>query len=224
MSRAALFQLEGVRRVIPRDKVILDIDSLCLAQGELTAIVGPNGAGKSTLLKILAFLDRPDRGTVHFQGKPIGPEEFSGLRRKVTLVDQAPLLFSGTVMMNVAYGLKVRGVRKEKRAERVSEALARVDLAGFETRSAQGLSGGETQRVAIARALVFHPEVLLLDEPTAGVDAARVEMVEKLITELHTSNGTSILFSTHDLNQAHRLTNRVIHLAEGKVVPEGGES
>jgi tungstate transport system ATP-binding protein len=223
MSGGPLYRLDGVQRVIGDDKVILDIAALRFGQGELTAIVGPNGAGKSTLLKLLAFLDRPDKGTVHFRGEPTSHMDFSKLRRQVTLVEQTPLLFRGTVLMNVAYGLKVRDVPKKDWAGRVATALTRVDLAGFENRAAQELSGGETQRVAIARALVFGPEVLLLDEPTAGVDAARVEMVENLITELHGANGASIFFSTHDLSQAQRLTQRVIHLVDGKVAPKGGE-
>jgi tungstate transport system ATP-binding protein len=218
MNEQALYQLDQVRRIVQTDKVILDIDSLSLPKGELTAIVGPNGAGKSTLLKMLAFLDAPDQGCINFQGQPTGPQDFTGLRRQITMVDQAPLMFQGTVFKNVAYGLKVRGVPRDQWSGRVAEALSMVDLDGFENRSARGLSGGETQRVAIARALVFHPQVILLDEPTAGVDVARVAMIETLIKDLNTATGVSILFSTHDLAQAHRLTDRVVHLAGGKRV------
>jgi len=221
MSGPPLYQLEQVRQVVGGDDVILDIEALDLPQGELTAIVGPNGAGKSTLLKILAFLERPERGTIRFQGKPVSPRDFVELRRQVTMVDQAPLLFRGTVGKNVAYGLRVRGVPSPQWPGLVADALSLVDMGGFAGRSIKGLSGGETQRVAIARALVFKPQVVLLDEPTAGVDAARKEMVERLITELHTVNGVTVLFSTHSLAQAYFLTERVIHLAGGKTVPHG---
>ncbi len=217
MSEQPLYRLGQVKRIVAGGKVILAIDSLDLPEGELTAIVGPNGAGKSTLLKMLAFLDNPDQGTIRFRGRPVGPEDHVPLRRQVTMVDQAPLLFRGTVFKNVAYGLRVRGVPSKQRPGRVEEALSRVDLGGFGDRSVQGLSGGETRRVAIARALVFQPRVILLDEATAGVDVARMEMVERLVTELCAAGGVSILVSTHDLDQARRLTDRVIHLAGGRV-------
>ncbi len=220
MTGNPLYQLEHIRRIVQSNEVILDIDDLSLPQGRLTAIVGPNGAGKSTLLKILAFLDEPDQGRIRFQGRPIGSRDYIPLRRQVTLVHQAPLLFHGTVFKNVAYGLKVRGVPRKQWPGRVSEALSQVDLDGFADRSVRGLSGGETQRVAIARALVFQPQVILLDEPTAGVDVARVVMVEAFITELNAATGVSILFSTHDLDQARRLTDRVVHLAGGRVSSE----
>jgi len=181
-------------------------------------VVGPNGAGKSTLLKILAFLDRPDRGNIHFRGDLVGPGDFHRLRRQITMVDQTPLLFQGTVFDNVAYGLRVRKVPSSQWSGQVAEALSRVDLGGFARRSVKGLSGGEVQRVAIARALVFQPRVILLDEPTAGIDAARVEMVEQLITELSDDSGVSVLFSTHNLTQAYQLTDRMIHLHDGKTV------
>jgi len=99
-----------------------------------------------------------------------------------------------------------------------------VDLQGFEHRSVKGLSGGEIQRVAIARSLVFKPEVILLDEPTAGVDVARVDMIETLIRDLNAGVGTSIIFSTHDLAQAYRLTEHVIHMSAGKPSDHGIEN
>jgi len=219
MKDQPLYQLEQVKRIVNTDDVILDVDSLDILQGGLTAIVGPNGAGKSTLLKILAFLETPEQGTVRYQGRPVGPGDHVRLRRQVTMVDQAPLLFRGTVFKNVAYGLKVRGVPSQEWPGRVADALTLVDLGGFEQRSVKGLSGGETQRVAIARALVFKPQVILLDEPTAGIDVARKEMVESLITGLHATMGVTVLFSTHSLAQAHYLTDRVVHLAGGIRVP-----
>jgi tungstate transport system ATP-binding protein len=224
MNGQPLYQLEQVKRIVNGDDVILDVDSLDILQGGLTAIVGPNGAGKSTLLKILAFLETPEQGTVRYQGRQVRPGDHVGLRRQVTMVDQAPLLFRGTVFKNVSYGLKVRRVPSQEWPERVADALALVDLGGFEQRSVKGLSGGETQRVAIARALVFKPQVILLDEPTAGIDVARKEMVESLITGLHAAMGVTVLFSTHSLAQAFNLTERVVHLAGGKRVPGGIEN
>jgi len=224
MTDGPLYRLDRIKRIVGGSKVILDIDDLSLPRGELTAIAGPNGSGKSTLLNILAFLEKPERGSIHFQGEPVRPGDMTLLRREVTMVDQAPLLFKGTVFENVAFGLKVRRVPRDRWPGRVDEALSRVDLGDFAEREVAGLSGGERQRVAIARALIFQPQVILLDEPTAGVDVARMEMVESLIRDLSATLGVCILFSTHNLAQAHRLTASVIHLSDGKVVPESVEN
>lgn len=224
MSDASLYRLEGVRRSVPGGRVILEIDHLEIPDRGLTAVVGPNGAGKSTLLKTLAFLERPDEGEIFFRGRKTDPRDGLSLRRTVTMVDQSPLLFQGTVFSNVAYGMKVRRIPRKEWESRVKESLSLVDLAGFGNRPVKGLSGGEVQRVALARALVFHPEVVLLDEPTASVDAARVEMLEALIRELNGRFGASIVFSTHNLAQSHRLTEHVIYLSAGRVAQTGLEN
>jgi len=224
MSTASLYRLEGIRRTVPSGGVILDIEHLEIPESGLTAVVGPNGAGKSTLLKTLAFLEKPDQGGMVFRGSEVDPRDGLSLRRVVTMVDQSPLLFQGTVFKNVAYGLKVRKVPRKEWEERVEEALSRVDLSGFGKRNVKGLSGGEMQRVALARAIVFRPEVVLLDEPTAGVDSARVEMLEALIRELNAESGASFVFSTHNLAQAYRLTEHVIHLSKGRIAQAGLEN
>ncbi len=216
MSASFLYVLQEIERTVKRNKVILAIDHLAIPEGIMTAVVGPNGSGKSTLLKLLAFLEVTNKGEIHFRGRKVNQKQFFDCRRLVTMVGQSPLLFHGTVFKNVAYGLKVRGVPSNKWKEKVGEALSLVDMSGFENRFVKGLSGGETQRVAIARALVFKPEVILLDEPTAGVDVARMEMVETLIKELNGSKGVNIIFSTHNLAQAYRLTDRVIHMSAGR--------
>jgi tungstate transport system ATP-binding protein len=224
MNAASLYRLEGIRRSVRDGRVILDIDHLEIPEGALTAVVGPNGAGKSTLLKTLAFLERPDEGEMVFRGGKTDPGESSFLRRVVTMVDQSPLLFQGTVFKNVTYGMKVRKIPRKEWEARAEESLSLVDLSGFGKRPVKGLSGGEIQRVALARALVFGPDVVLLDEPTASVDAARVEMLEALIRELNTKSGVSIVFSTHNLAQAHRLTEHVIHLSKGRIAQTGLEN
>ncbi len=224
MSHKDLYSLQGISRNVQSGKLILDIDHLVIPEGRVSAVVGPNGAGKSTLLKMLAFLEEPDKGDILFRGKRVLPADFFSLRRLVTMVDQSPLLFYGTVARNVAFGLKVRGVPRAQWDTRIRESLSLVDLHGFEGRSVKGLSGGEIQRVAIARALVFEPEVILLDEPTAGVDTARVEIFDALIREVNARIGTSIVFSTHDLAQAYRLTDHVIHMSAGKTSDHGIEN
>ena len=224
MTPTALYELHNVKRLVRKGRAILDIEHLSIPEGAITAIVGPNGAGKSTLLKIMAFLAKPEEGEILFRRERVSEADIYKLRRMVTMVDQTPLLFRGTVFKNVAYGLMVRDVPKGEWGPMVKEALSLVDIAGYENRSVRGLSGGEIQRVAIARALVFRPQVVLLDEPTAGVDAARVEMVEALIREVNSRSGSGVIFSTHQIAQAYRLTDNVIHLIAGKISGESIEN
>ncbi len=220
MSFSEIYKLRGIRRFAEGDRPILHVEDMTVTAGALVALVGPNGAGKSTLLKLMAFLEEPDEGDIFFKDGKVKSSDMPRLRRTVTLVGQSPFLFRGDVFKNVAYGLKVRGVPKTEWPARVAEALNMVDLGGFERRSVRELSGGETQRVAIARALVFQPEVILLDEPTAGVDAMRVEMVDEIIREANHKLGATVLFSTHNFAQAYNLTENVIHMSAGRIVDE----
>ncbi|MBN1687191.1 MAG: ATP-binding cassette domain-containing protein, partial [Spirochaetales bacterium] len=141
-----------------------------------------------------------------------------GLRRQSVLVHQDPYLFDGNVYANVSYGLKVRRVPAQDVRSRVTIALKEVGLSGFEHRKARRLSGGERQRVAIARALVLKPTLLLLDEPTASVDAESVGLLERLILQL-VEKGTTIIISTHYPAFAYRLGTRLVFLENGKLVP-----
>jgi len=204
-------------RVVRAEQVVLEIPSLTIASGRVTAIVGPNGAGKSTLLRLLAFLLPPASGTVTFRGEVIGGRwgASAAVRRQVTLVAQSPLLFRRSVRANLTYGLRGRGLARD---ERVSTALAAVGLDGFAERAAWKLSGGEAQRVAIARALALDPAVYLLDEPTANVDREHVSIVETLITRLGAA-GRTVVFATHNLAQAYRISNAVVSLVTGRLAP-----
>jgi tungstate transport system ATP-binding protein len=131
VSGGALYALRDVARR-EAGRTILEIPALEIPPGGITALVGPNGAGKSTLLRVLALLDRPDRGWLELRGRRVGwsSRELVALRREVTLVEQTPYLFRGTVLENVTFGLAVRGVSRDEAAERASAALARVDLGG----------------------------------------------------------------------------------------------
>jgi len=225
MSATPAFRLSRVRREFS-GRTLLEIPELEFSAGEVSALVGPNGAGKTTLLRILALLDPPSAGSIAFKGEPVawsGPRWLE-LRRRITLVHQAPFLFRGTVAQNVAFGLRVRGEPRPAGAKRVAEALELVDLAGFEDRPTSSLSAGEAQRVALARALVIEPEALLLDEPTANVDASRIARLPALIAEINLRHHTTVIFSTHDLGQAFRLTSRVVHLVAGRVADFGHEN
>jgi tungstate transport system ATP-binding protein len=194
------------------------IDDLSLSSGGLYVLAGPNGSGKSTLLGILAFLNKPDRGTVSFDGVPITwtRKECALLRRRVTLLYQRPYLFSGSVASNVAFGPVARGDSKTMIQDIVRESLEKVGLSGFESRIARKLSGGESRRVALARALACKPEVLLLDEPVANVDRASATLFESLVVSL-AAEGITLVISTHDDRLGARLGATVIYLEDGRL-------
>jgi tungstate transport system ATP-binding protein len=133
------------------------------------------------------------------------------------MVLQNPFLLSSTVEKNVAYGLRIRGLSKREQKQKVVECLDLVGLTGFEKRRAHELSGGEAQRVAIARGIAVTPKVLFLDEPTANVDKTHIDVLENIIKELNRRYKTTIIFTTHDLNQAYRLASEIVVLSEGKI-------
>jgi tungstate transport system ATP-binding protein len=213
-----LYELSGVQKHFDKRKV-LDIDHLTLPGNTACALLGPNGSGKTTLLHILALLTPPTTGVFRFMGEPVDWQKnrILPLRRKVVLVDQHPIMFSTTVLKNVAYGLKMRGETRARQKQIAMECLDRVGLHDYANRSAHRLSGGETQRVAIARALACGPEVLLLDEPTAGVDVENQIVVEKIILDLRNEKNISIVFSTHNPLQAERLALKKVFLNAGRL-------
>ena len=194
------------------------VDELTIAAGELSVLVGPNGSGKSTLLSVLAFLDKPERGTISFEGVSVNwtAKECALLRKRVTLLHQQPYLFSGSVTNNVAFGLAARGAGKEYTESVVRDSLEKVGLIGFESRTARRLSGGESRRVALARALACKPEVLLLDEPIANVDRVSSALIESLVLSL-VADGMTIVMSSHDERLGARLGAEVIYLEDGRL-------
>ncbi len=193
----------------------LSIDSLHLLPRRIYALTGPNGAGKSTLLKTLALLCAPEHGTVSFPAAKA--ESLKLQRQKVTLVEQSPYMLKGTVEDNLAFGLKLRGIRGNEQQQRIKLALEMVGLEGFGKRKADKLSGGEMQRVALARALVLQPEVLLLDEPTSNIDSKSLQAFEALISRLP-DYGVTVVFSTHDLSQPERLGGEMIRIEDGRLL------
>jgi len=199
---------------------VLDIDRVTFEQGKIYCVYGSNGSGKTTLFEILMNIQKPDTGNILFNGKEIFPGQagLADLRQKATLIQQTPLLFDTTVEKNVDYGLRLRKVPAEDRLNRVRACLDFVDLNGFQKQKARRLSGGEAQRVAIARALAVDPEVIFLDEFSANIDSRHREMVEKIINEINRNFGTTIVFTTHYMDQAYRLTENVLHLYQGKIV------
>ncbi|HEX2234634.1 MAG TPA: ATP-binding cassette domain-containing protein [Thermoleophilaceae bacterium] len=178
-----------------------------------TAILGPSGSGKSTLLRLLNRLADPDRGAVRFRGTDVRELDPLELRRHAVLVPQLPAPVPGSVADNVCFGPALLGRRV---APDRYLSMAGLD-GGFADRDAVRLSVGEQQRVMLARALALEPDVLLLDEPTAALDDAAKEGVERTLAELGHGSGLSLLVVTHERAQAERLADRVVRLDGGKV-------
>ena len=212
-----LFQLRGVRKRYG-ETLALDVDCLDIPAGETVCLLGPTGAGKSTLLRLLAGVERPTSGKIALRGEPLGSAMPSASERgRITMVFQRPLLLSGSVRWNVEYGLRACHGRNCS-AAKADRILQRLGLHRLAEQSANTLSGGQTQLVALARALVLEPEVLLLDEPTANLDPAHVDLVERLIREDLRTRRTTVVWATHNLFQARRVAQRVALILSGRVI------
>ena len=216
MTTAAVLALRDVRRRHGARDVLV-VPALDVLAGEVLVVIGPNGAGKSTLLRVLGLLERPDAGEVLVGGRVIDARDALRERRRMATVFQEPLLADATVADNVALGLGFRGVPSQTRTVRVGRWLERLGVAHLATRRARTLSGGEAQRVALARALVLEPEVLLLDEPFAGLDTpARAALLGDLGDILRDDRMTTVLV-THERGEALALADRVAVLIDGRL-------
>ncbi len=180
--------------------------NLTVKSGEFLSIVGPSGCGKSTLLDLLAGLSKPDSGEIHIDDKLItGP----ALDRGIVL--QGYALFPWrTIRRNIEFGLEIKGIKKDGRKEISDRFLKLVGLQGFEDRYPYELSGGMKQRVAIARALAYDPEVLLMDEPFAAVDAQTREVMQDELLRIWEETNKTIVFVTHSIEEAALLADRVV--------------
>lgn len=208
-------RLDGVSKAFGEVWAIEDV-SLEVAPGELFFLLGPSGCGKTTLLRLIAGFYRPDRGRIFF-----GDREVTHLpphRRNTAMVFQNYALWPHmTVWENVAYGLKVRRVGREKLRERVEEVLEIVRMAEYADRFPGQLSGGQQQRVALARALVVEPKVVLLDEPLSNLDVKlRLEMREE-IRRIHERVGRTMIYVTHDQKEALSMADRLAVLDSGRI-------
>jgi len=215
-----LFQVRNLKKFYG-DRTVLDISELHFEKGIIYALLGPNGSGKTTLLEILSLLMPPTAGSIRYKNKEV---DFTGnnlaaLRREIVMVQQNPVLFTTTVYKNLEFGLQVRGISKTERARIIEESLDLVGMRQFIGAEAHRLSGGETQRVAIAQALACSPHVMFFDEPTANVDVENQIAIERIMIEINTQKDISVIFTTHNLIQASRLSQKVISLFEGRTVP-----
>ena len=197
-------------------RLVLDIERFVVSAGSEVAIVGPNGSGKSTLLRLLALLERPSEGEVRLDGAVVA----GGVpRRRVTLVEQRPVLFRGTVRANLEFGLRVRGMGREETNRTVESVAGRLGIAPLLERRRHELSDGERQRVAVARALAIEPDVLLLDEPTSSADRAAAQTLYRVLAEERARRPLAICLASHQLEDAYRWTDDVRALADGRLAP-----
>ncbi len=209
--------ISGLTKTYNGNPVLRDC-SYTFAPGLTYALLGPNGSGKSTLFRLLALLERPDAGTVDYLENGAVLAKDLALQRRFTLVLPRPGIFNTTVFNNVAYGLKIRGVKGEAMAARVNGILATVGLIHKRSQRALDLSSGETKRLGLARAMVLNPEVLFLDEPTANIDPKNTEIIEDIILGMKTGGQATILMITHDPAQAERLGDRVLIMKDGRLL------
>ena len=193
--------------------------TLDVQPGEFVSVVGPTGCGKSTLLNMAAGLLPPSSGRVLVGGTPL-----KGINGRAGYMFQADALMPWrTALDNVTAGLEFHGVTKADAAPRARDWLARVGLAGFEDRYPHQLSGGMRKRVALAQMLILDPEILLMDEPFSALDVQTRQLMENELLELWSANRKSVLFITHDLEEAISLSDRVVVLAAGPETRPIGE-
>ena len=212
---AVAVSLDAVSKSYGSVLAVRDI-SLLIEPGEIVTLLGPSGCGKTTTLRMIAGLERPDRGAIR-----IGSETVTDVptwRRRIGMVFQNYALFPHlTVFQNVAFGLDVQGRPEGEVRERVAEAMKLVRLSGLEQRRPSQLSGGQRQRVAFARAIVTRPLVLLLDEPLAALDKKLREQMQVEIKELQRTLGVTTIFVTHDQEEALAISDRLVVMEGGRI-------
>ena len=199
------------------DVTSLDNVDLDIRSGEFLTLLGPSGSGKTTLLTVLAGFTRPDHGSVRF-----GDTEMIRTpphQRDVGMVFQNYALFPHmSVAGNVGFPLRLRGVPRAEKDERVERALAMVQLAGYGARRVDQLSGGQRQRVALARAMVFEPRILLMDEPLSALDKQLREHMQIELRQLHDKLGMTTVYVTHDQREALTMSDRIAVIDHGRIM------
>lgn len=219
MGVTARLEAEGLGRHYG-GRPVVDIDALAVRRGEVLAVLGPNGAGKSTLFRLLLLLERPDAGRVLLDGRPVRPGD-DHARRRLAGVFQRPHLFAGSVADNLRFGLRATDVPRAKWPGRLARAADELGIAGLLDAPVTRLSGGEAQRVALARALVLEPDVLLLDEPTANLDAAIRRRFRDQLGGVIRERAGSVVLITHEAAEAFDLADRVAVMEDGRLVQDG---
>ncbi|MBP1842796.1 sn-glycerol 3-phosphate transport system ATP-binding protein [Rhizobium petrolearium] len=215
-AAAADIKLIGVTKAYDAQTVVIPPMDVELRAGEFTVVLGPSGCGKSTLLQMIAGLERVSDGKIMVGGREV--QDLEPKRRGCAMVFQNYALYPHmTVFENMAYSLKVAGVRKAERAARVAAVARMLALSDYLTRKPGQLSGGQRQRVAIGRAIVREPNVLLFDEPLSNLDAQLRHDMRVELSELHRRIGATSIFVTHDQVEAMTLADRILILNKGRI-------
>jgi ABC-type Fe3+/spermidine/putrescine transport system ATPase subunit len=205
------------------DVAAVDDVDLEVRPGEFLSLLGPSGCGKTTTLRLVAGFERPDEGEVRIGGRDVS--RLPAYKRNVNTVFQSYALFPHlSVLDNVAYGLKQRGLGRADRRARAVEMLELVHLAGYEPRKPRQLSGGQQQRVALARALVMHPQVLLLDEPLGALDLKVRKQLQIELKRIQEEIGITFVYVTHDQEEALAMSDRVAVMNAGRIEQLGAPS
>ncbi len=215
----AVLELRGVRKSYAGQEAVAGVDLLLRRHGFLT-FLGPSGSGKTTTLMLVAGLQRPDAGSILLNGAPV--DRLPPYRRDIGMVFQHYALFPHmTVRRNVAFPLEMRRVDRAEAAWRVQEALDLVGLSGLGDRLPRQLSGGQQQRVALARAMVYRPALLLMDEPLGALDKQLRGQLQLEIKRMHRELRMSVLYVTHDQDEALTLSDRIAVFNAGRVEQVG---
>jgi putative spermidine/putrescine transport system ATP-binding protein len=216
---APAVRLSGIRRAYGDVVAVAGID-LDIAAGEFFTLLGPSGSGKTTTLRVIAGFERPDAGHVELQGVDV--TRVAPSQRDVNTVFQDYALFPHmTVVENVEYGLRVKGMGRRERRERAEEVLQRVRLPGLGDRKPVQLSGGQRQRVALARAIVNRPPVLLLDEPLGALDLKLRQEMQIFLKELQRELAITFVYVTHDQEEALTMSDRLAVFNDGRIEQVG---
>jgi len=217
-SKPAL-RLQGIRKsygpVIAVDGVDLEV-----REGEFFTLLGPSGSGKTTLLRLIAGFERPDSGRIELGGRDV--TSLPPYARETNTVFQDYALFPHmTVGDNIGYGLRVKGVPRAERRDRVKRALQMVRLSGLESRRPNQLSGGQRQRVALARAVINEPEVMLLDEPLGALDLKLRQDMQLELKRIQKEVGITFVYVTHDQEEALTMSDRMAVMSNGRIEQTG---
>lgn len=212
-----LYELKNIQHYYDGKKV-LNIENLTLHKNQIVGFFGPNGSGKSTLFSLLSFICKATKGEIYLENS----DKIDGqIKKDIVILPQNPYLLKRSVFENIAYGLKIRDENEDLK-QKVEEALSLVGLdSDFSNRKWSQLSGGEAQRVALAARLILKPKVLILDEPTAGVDTNSAQLIKEAILLAKQKYNTTIFISSHDYNWLNHISDKKIALFQGNLVENG---